>query len=1149
MRLLRRLDLCLLALSVLCGTTAFAQSTSTKPLIVDKVDESQLVTLKGNTHPAANAQNDRGRVSPNLKMADLILVLKRSPEQQAAFDAFVASQYDATSPNYHHWLPPAEVGVEFGPAPGDIATISSWLTSHGFSVDEISNDRMTIRFSGTAEQVESTFHTEIHNLSVKGEQHIANIADPQIPMALEPVVVGVKALHNFFPRPLHRLGSKVQLNRATGQWERIANSSAMGKDTHAESTAVHPEFGINLGSGSNAYVVEDVVPYDFAAIYNVLPLWNEATPIDGTGQTIAIAGTSDINLQDVVTFRSTFGLPAGTPPTIKVANGTDPGICTSTLSTATCTIDDQLENALDVEWSGAVAKGAKIVLVVSGANATTTDTVFSSANYAIQNSLANILNVSYGQCELGLGTAGNTSYSTLWQTAYAAGIAVFIATGDSGSPACDQGGDANGTPYFAQYGLSVSGLASTPYNTAVGGTDLNWGATASPYWNSTNNTTNGSSAKGYMPEVPWNETCTNPLALAYFQAWASQLKTAGYNATSPTDGETACNFVVEWYSTIAAGTSPTVDLSGFVDTIGGGGGASNCITGNQTTVASCTQGYTKPSWQTGVAGIPTDGVRDLPDVSFFASDGFLGSAYLICVSDVGACVSSTPATVTTQPTAQEIGGTSAASPAMAGVMALINQKMGTPQGNPNPELYKLAGKQTYSSCTTESGTTADGCYFNDIDTGTNAMVCAPGSPNCTVSDAGDTYGVLTGFSGAAGFDRATGLGSLNVANIVNAWTQQTGTAVATVTVTPTPAAINVNQTVSVLVKVTGGSGTPSGSLSLSGGGYTAPNGTLASGSYTFTIPADSLANGADKLTAGYGGDTIYAAATGTGTVTVTKFTPVVTATPSTTSLDSGASMTVTGTVSGTAGTPTGTVTVTGGGYTSSATSLSGGSYTITIPANSLSSGPDTLAVNYSGDPVYLSGAAPGINLTVTASVYGLVASAPAGIAPGSSATSTITVSSTTGYAGTVTLTCALKTSPTGASDLPTCSPVAGNATVTLSSATTTGNGMVSVTTTAATAKLAKPRIGGWAGGGAVLAFVIFLGIPARRRSWRAMLGVLALMLTLGSLAACGGGGGGGGGGGNSNPGTTAGSYVFTVTGTGNPAVNPATTTTFTVTVN
>ena len=403
-------------------------------------------------------------------MTGMILVLRRSPEQQASFDAFVASQYDATSPNYHRWLEPAEVGEKFGPALADIATVSSWLGSHGLSVDEVSKDRMTIRFSGSAAQVQQAFHTEIHNLLVKGVPHISNMSDPQIPMALESVVLGPKALHNFVPRPLHRTGAAVKLNRETGRWERIS-------DVTVNQNKVRADIGFVGGSGSNTYPVEDVAPYDFATIYNVLPLWNASTPIDGTGQAIAIAGRSDVRAGDVSQFRSTFGLTGGAFNTIhNLETGTvDPGYCTSTSPTALCTLDDQIENALDVEWSGAVAKGATIDLVVTQ-QTISNDAIFDSAQYIISNQTASIMNVSYGQCELFLGSAGNTAYNNLWQSASTAGIAVFAAAGDSGSPSCDQGGDSAGTPYSAKYGLTVSGIASTPFDTAVGGTDLNWGS-------------------------------------------------------------------------------------------------------------------------------------------------------------------------------------------------------------------------------------------------------------------------------------------------------------------------------------------------------------------------------------------------------------------------------------------------------------------------------------------------------------------------------------------------------------------------------------------------------------------------------------------------------------------------------------------------
>lgn len=1239
MRPLRSLPLSMLASALLFGTAAMAQQFAPAVRIVNPIDENHLVTLKGNTHPAANARNDRGPVSPDLPMTDLILVLSRSPEQQAAFDKFVASQYEPGSPDFHHWLEPEEVGANFGPSESDIATISKWLTGHGFSIDEVSKDRMTIRFSGTAGQVESAFHTEIHNLEVKGAAHIGNMSDPQIPAALAPAIVGVKALHNFFPRPLHRLGSQVTLNRKTGRWERIVSGTAAGVKTEstANSAKALPQFGITVGSGSSAYLVEDVTPYDFATIYNVLPLWNASTPIDGTGQTIAIAGTSSIKQSDVTTFRTTFGLPttatANTPKLIS-GNSMPLTICSGTSTSVPysgnyCNLDDQFENALDVEWSGGVAKGAQIVLVSSYPASSSDDTLYDSESYIINNKAtlnASVMSVSYGLCELGLGTSGNVQYNTLWQTAATEGIAVFVSTGDQGSAVCDAGMDSS-VPYAAQYGLSVSGLASTPYNTAVGGTDLNWGSTASPYW-STSNASSGLSALSYMPEVPWNDTCTNPLAVTYLEEWATYVGVSGV-----TDAETACNFVVNYYYSIYMyyGT----DLSGFVDITGGSGGASSCTTSNGSTVSSCTGGYAKPSWQTGVTGIPSDGKRDLPDVSFFASNGFLGSAYLVCVSASGTCSYST----TSEPTTQEVGGTSASSPAMAGVMALINQKAGAAQGSPNTQLYALAAKQTYANCTTESVTNSSSCYFNDIDTGTIAMPCLSGSTNCTVSHSGDTVGILSGWAATTGYDLATGLGSLNVANVVNAWPASIGTATASVTVTPASSSLQVNTALSVTVTVasvpaggttptgtvalsggglnptlvgtlssgsytftipafslsggtdtltatysgdstyaqesgtasvtvtmltptvtvqpypttvgtntivvvgvtvTGTGPTPTGTVQLTGGGYTSGACTLASGACTINIPANSLSNGTDTLSVAYSGDSNYDAASGTATVTVNILWPTVTVTPAANSVESGSSLTVTGTVSGTGPTPTGTVQLTGGGYLSAAVTLSSGSYSITIPANSLSAGSDTLTVYYSGDINYATGTGTA-NVTVTQSIYALAATTPAAIAPGGTATSTVTVSSSTGYSGTVTLSCALTTYPNGATDLPTCSGIN-----TTQSAGGTG-ATFTVYTAGASSALVWPKLSngkGWlgAGGGAVLAFLVFLGIPARRRSWRSMLGVLAVMAALGSLAGCGGGGGG-------NSGTTAGSYTFTVTGSGIPPVTPAPTTTFTVTVN
>jgi hypothetical protein len=1045
------------------------------------------------------------------------------------------------------------------------------------------------------------------------------MSDPQIPAALAPAVVGVKALHNFYPRPMLKMGSKVQRDSKTGKWQRIPSNAPAGSESSVQgkNAGPNPLFGISVpASGGGPFLEEDVAPYDFAAMYNVLPLWNASTPIDGTGQIIAITGTSDINVSDVANFRSVFGLPAGLTPQTILAHGPDPGDC----PTAAASCDSDLtENTLDVEWSGAVAKGAQIVLVVSGATSTTDDTVYDSSNYVIQNKAtlkASILSVSYGLCELGEGTAGNVAYYNLWNSAATEGIAVFVAAGDSGSPSCDDGGDSIGNPYSAYFGLSVSGIASTPYDTAVGGTDLNWcnqltefnGAAcpAAPYWNTTNNSTTFSSATGYVPEVPWNDTCASPQLLTTLEALAKQV---GYSS-GVKDAETACNFVEnEW---LFFAQQDGVDLASLIDTIGGGGGASGCVVSDGQNVSSClssttttgaangsiplvNDGWPKPSWQAGVTGIPSDGVRDIPDVSFFAGNGFLGSATLVCVSANGACVSTTDPgfpNLTTEPVAQEIGGTSVGTPQMAGVMALINQKTGSAQGNPNAQLYKLAGKQTYSSCSSESVTAGSTtCYFNDVDTGTIDMPCdwgapegglivGPGgqieqgnqqpgidSPNCSILYSGDTVGLLTtngttdGYNAGVGFDLATGLGSLNVANVVNGFVSQVGTGAATVTVSPASTTINSNLSLSVVVTVASspaGGTTPTGSVTLSGGGYTSPVDTLSSGIFTFTIPANTLTVGSDKLTVNYGGDSNYASATGTATVTVTQvaeLSPTVSVVPAQTAINSSQSLTVTGAVTGAGGTATGTVVLTGGGFTSPAVTLASGDYSIVIPAGSLTAGTDTLTVAYTPASGSVYAANSGMaNVTVTPSVVTLKATGGTISSPGGSATSTVTVTSGTGasaYTGTVTVTCAL-TGEVNAGDIdpPSCSVTSGGS-VSLTSTTTSGTATISISSTAVTGELVYPKMGGrgrgWAGagGGAVLALLLFFGIPARRRSWRTMVGMLVLMVTLGSLAGCGGGGGS-----TTTPtGTTPDTYTFTVTGTGSPAVSPVPTTTFAVTVN
>jgi len=786
------LALCPFGVAQPSGKQQAPQATQ-RPLITQAVDETQLTVLKGNTHPWARPDFDLGTAPATLPMKRMLLVLKRSAEQEAALEKLLDDQQNKSSSSYHQWLTPDDYGKQFGPTDLDLQTISAWLQSHGFQVGS-TRGRAVVEFSGSASQVQEAFHTSIHKYLVNGEQHWANASDPQIPTALTSAVAGVASLNNFPRRSMMASAGTFKRDKATGKI-----------------SAVQPLYTFPMSCPEDNFVqgacFYGLGPYDFGTIYNTLPLWNSG--INGTGQTIAIVGETNINVQDVRDFRTMFGLAANDPQII--LNGPDPGLQA-----------DETEADLDVQWSGAIAPNATIDLVVSQSTETTAG-IDLSAVYIVDNNLAGVMSESYGSCELALGTTGNQFYNALWQQAAAEGITVFISAGDNGAAGCD---DFNAQPPApAQYGLQVSGFASTPYNVAVGGTDFNDFTNPATYWNETNNSTTQASAKSYIPETTWNDSCTNAIFTAI-----------GYSASA----EANCN------------DSRLID---FVVPLGGSGGASACTTPSGSTTTTCAGGYAKPSWQTGT-GVPADGKRDIPDVSLFASNGFLQSFYIVCQSDAtqtSNCNLSSP-----YASFLGVGGTSASSPAFAAIMALVNQQTDSRQGNANYVLYKLAAKQSASSCNSTTGP-ASTCVFNDVTSGTNAMPCASYAPNCTISTAGDAYGVMTGYNAGTGYDLATGLGSVNANNLVTQWSSVTTLPSTTTLSNVSPTTITHGQAVSfsVAVKPQTGSGTPSGEISLVGG----PNDqafagfNLAAGAITGST--ETLPGGTYSLTAHYDGDGTY----------------------------------------------------------------------------------------------------------------------------------------------------------------------------------------------------------------------------------------------------------------------------------------------------
>jgi subtilase family serine protease len=318
---------------ILFSATLAAQTASDR--VIGHVDDQVTIARPGNRHPLARAENDVGVAVPEHRMERMVLVLSPDAAQQRALEDLLAAQQDPQSPQYHQWLTPEEYGRRFGVSDHDLDQVLSWFSGHGFDVEPVPSSRRLIVFSGTAAQVESAFHTQIHIYNVNGERHYANSSDPEIPAALAPVVHGIASLHDFRSQPLHQ-----------------------GLEPLA---APAPEYS----SGAIHYMA----PADFATIYDVAALYNSS--IDGTGQSIAVAGRSNFNAADVPNFRNTFGLPANT--TTIVLNGPNPGIVSSS---------EQTEAELDVEWAGAVAKNAAIQFVLS-ASTSSTDGVLLSSEYKL----------------------------------------------------------------------------------------------------------------------------------------------------------------------------------------------------------------------------------------------------------------------------------------------------------------------------------------------------------------------------------------------------------------------------------------------------------------------------------------------------------------------------------------------------------------------------------------------------------------------------------------------------------------------------------------------------------------------------------------------------------------------------------------------
>ena len=431
---------CLVALWAVLG--AAAPAVLAQPdRITARIDNSRSVVFSGRVHRLATAQYDAGPVEPGFVLPGITLTLKPSAAQQADLNQLLMAQQDPASANFRQWLTPEQYADRFGASAGDLAKITAWAESQGFTVTYTARGRNYVTFSGTAQQVGSAFHTQIHRYNVNGESHFANATDPSIPAALAGLVSGIRGLNDFKLKPRLR---------------KVQPQALLGRETV-------------------------VAPADFANIYDVARLYSNG--INGTGQKIVVVGQSQVLASDISNFRTIANLGTANLQTVRVPNSPNPGVVPG----------DETESDLDIEWAGAVAPKATIVFVFADPS---DGGVWGAAQYAIDHDLAPVLSMSYGSCEeFDLVDLDNERAEV--QKGALEGITFLAAAGDSGSADCDDGNPVNEpAPAMASGGLAVDAPGSIPEVTSMGGTQFNEGSVN--YWST-------GTASGYIPEIVWND--------------------------------------------------------------------------------------------------------------------------------------------------------------------------------------------------------------------------------------------------------------------------------------------------------------------------------------------------------------------------------------------------------------------------------------------------------------------------------------------------------------------------------------------------------------------------------------------------------------------------------------------------------------------
>ena len=671
--------------------------------------------------------NGRAQQTPSSsKQSRILLLLRRTKDQRDRLTKRLADLQDPSSPYYHAWLGPEQFAEQFGASDSQISAIRKALEARGLSLNKV-NAGLFFEVAGTQKVVLQTFTSDT-TIPSQGRGFHRKIPSELAPL-IEAVVIGHES------QPVRGAHGAVTYDRTSHGFTK--GRTAVGADAVSSSRLQPLTTGSDLGP-----TFYGVTPGDLAIQYS-LPshVQGSGTTIKGSGATVAVVSDSNVNLATLSAYGATFGIPL--PQYTVVVDGADPGSV------------DESPAYFELEAIGAIAPSARVMLYTAAAEDALDPGGVLALGRVLSDDIAKVLLYPYQECESTLNAdPAIANVSALFEVAAAEGITVIVPSGDSGSAACEQ---PFGAP--ASSGLAVNGVASSPYATAVGGTDFYYGdegaatsSTYAQYWSTSSSAY--TQQLEYVPEQAWNDS----------------------NQATDQNG-------------------------GFPYLLAGGGGVS--AFSYEAALSGNAEPYPQPWWQLGI--VPSSlsqSARVLPDISLFAGDFTNNSSYVFCATGLD-CAN------TTNQNASNLvftsgSGTSVSAAIFAGMMALVVGQHG-PQGNVNPTLYSMSQH-------------ASG-VFNDVIYGTNTVSCSSGSSNCSNGFLVDSRG-NPAYAATPGYDAATGLGSLNATALVQQWSPpNTVPTTTTITVTDPSTGQPVSSfphgtPVNIKVTVAGAGGTPTGDVAL-----------------------------------------------------------------------------------------------------------------------------------------------------------------------------------------------------------------------------------------------------------------------------------------------------------------------------------------------